>query len=408
MTACSRVSNLRLTGMPNIAVASAHELEDATVLNGAAISYRQAPAYALVFVVGGVCAKALPSLGALRSFTVVHMTTPQFSFESLPAVPEHFLIPGFAIAIATLALILLFRNFSIQKVAPDFSWPWSLNDIAGPSRDDKNADAQKAKSVDRVREGLEKQLSELVVTVSCYLEANSAQSAGFEKVQASLASANTVEQVQAVVEVLISSSAQGQRDAEALRGSLKEAQAQTAALRQRLIKVEKLASLDGLTLLPNRRYFQEFLREAVEESHSDYTPLCVIMADIDHFKKVNDKFGHPTGDAVLKQFADVMSRSVRPTDFVARYGGEEFILVLKTTPMGNALQVAERIRTSIRSAAWKDPKTGTDVGDVTASFGIAEIIDGETADHLVERADKKLYLAKKNGRNRVEIDTAHQ
>ena len=378
------------------------------MLNGAAISYRQASAYILVFVIGGVCAKALPSLDALRLFAVVHMATPQFSFEYIPVVPEHFLIPGFAIAIATLALLLIFRNFSIQKFPPGFPGPWSFNDIASPFRDGKNSDAPKAKTVDRAREGLEKQLSELVIIVSRYLEANSAHSAAFEKVQASLASANTVEKVQAVVDVLISSSAQGQLDAEALRGSLKAAQAQTTALRQQLVRVEKLASLDGLTSLPNRRYFQEFLHEAVKESHSDYTPLCVIMADIDHFKKVNDKFGHPTGDAVLRQFADVMSRSLRSTDFVARYGGEEFILVLKTTPMGNALQVAERIRTSIRSAAWKDPKTGSDIGNITASFGVAEIIDGETADHLVERADKKLYLAKKNGRNRVEIDTAHQ
>ena len=132
------------------------------------------------------------------------------------------------------------------------------------------------------------------------------------------------------------------------------------------------------------------------------------MADIDHFKRINDKFGHPTGDAVLKQFARILSSSVRPTDMVARYGGEEFVLILKKTPMGNAVQVAERIRGNILVSKWNDPNTNVDIGALTASFGIAEINDHETAKGIVERADQRLYVAKNNGRNRVEICKPNQ
>lgn len=248
----------------------------------------------------------------------------------------------------------------------------------------------------------------MLQTVSKYLESSSAQSEQFAAIQERLASADTVEKLQAVVEVLMTNSLQGQRDAEELRTNLKDAQTQTVALQTKLVKAEKLASLDALTSLPNRRSFEAFLEKAVEESHSDYTPLCVIMADIDHFKRINDKFGHPTGDAVLKQFARILSSSVRPTDMVARYGGEEFVLILKKTPMGNAVQVAERIRGNILVSKWNDPNTNVDIGALTASFGIAEINDHETAKGIVERADQRLYVAKNNGRNRVEICKPNQ
>jgi PleD family two-component response regulator len=131
--------------------------------------------------------------------------------------------------------------------------------------------------------------------------------------------------------------------AEALRSNLNEAQAQAAFLRQRLVQAEQLALLDGLTSLPNHRHFQQLIEEAVSEAHASYTPLCILMADIVYFKKINDSFGHPTGDAVLKQFAEIMAKSVRATDLVARYGGKEFALekgrrwaTLSTLPSGSA------------------------------------------------------------------------
>lgn len=258
--------------------------------------------------------------------------------------------------------------------------------------------------IEGVRDGLDQQLSDLVNIVGRYLETVSKQSDTFQTVQAGLSADGTVEQIRSIVEILVSLSAEGQSEAEALRAELKDAQTQALTLRRKLVKVEKLATLDPLTSLPNRRHFDEYIDAAVTESHDDFTPLSVVMIDIDHFKRINDSFGHPTGDAVLKQMASLIAKSVRSNDLVARFGGEEFVLVLKKTAKGDARQIAERIRTNILAENWVNPKSNAGLGKVTASFGIAEIIDNEEPDGLVARADKQLYSAKKLGRNRVEMD----
>lgn len=375
-------------------------------------SWQQGLTYLLTFLVGGIVAKVLPLPNAILPVGIE--TLPEqpnwstgISFDMLPTFSPDRVNSEMAVVAGSVILLLALIGLSSKYLAR-MSPVQAIGGLFSATDEPAKATANSAQNVDVVREGLEKQLSALLTTVSRYLETSTAQSEEFGAIKERLASADTVEKIQAVVEVLMDSSLKGQKDAEALRTDLKEAQTQTVALQQRLVKAEKLAAVDALTSLPNRRSFQEFLDKAVEESHADYTPLCVIMADIDHFKRINDKFGHPAGDAVLKQFARIVSSSVRPADMVARYGGEEFVLILKKTPMGNAVQVAERIRGNIVAATWADPNTNIDIGGLTASFGIAEIIDGETAKSIVERADQRLYAAKKNGRNRVEICTVHR
>lgn len=370
-------------------------------------SWQQGFAYALTFLVGGIVAKALPFPSLGQSISVDPNWSPTVSFDALPTLSPgavNLNVAMIAAGVALLIAIVALSSKAFSRAASEDAAEVSPTALAEPAK----AAAAASQNVDAVRDGLEKQLSQLLQTVSRYLETSSAQSEQFTAIQERLASADTVEKLQAVVEVLMTNSLQGQRDAEELRSNLKDAQTQTLSLQTKLVKAEKLASLDALTALPNRRSFEAFLEKAVEESHSDYTPLCVIMADIDHFKKINDKFGHPTGDAMLKQFARIMQSSVRPTDMVARYGGEEFVLVLKKTPMGNARQIAERIRGNVLVSKWIDPNTNVDIGGLTASFGIAEINDNETAKDIVERADQRLYVAKNNGRNRVEICKPNQ
>ena len=260
--------------------------------------------------------------------------------------------------------------------------------------------------VSRISEGLEEQLNRLVDTVGHYIDASHIQSASYESAKASLESANTVEKIETIVAVLMEASARGQSDVERLRSSLNEAKAQAVELRDRLEKTEQLVSLDPLTELPNRRHLDAFLSDAIKEAHSSYLPLSIVMADIDHFKRLNDTYGHQTGDCVLKKFSKLLKSGVRSTDLVARYGGEEFIIVLKRSPVGTGFEVAESIRAMIASSKWVEPNTGKDIGRITASFGVAEIEDDESAAEFIERADKQLYVAKKNGRNRVNV--AHQ
>lgn len=369
-------------------------------------SWQQGLAYVLTFLVGGIVARSLPLPSIADGIHVETPWSPSIAFDALPTFSPSVVnndVAMIAAGIALMIAIVALSSKALNRAAPTELNGTATLDVVEPPKA-----APAAQNVDIVREGLEKQLSQLLQTVSKYLESSSAQSEQFKAITERLASADTVEKLQAVVEVLMTNSLQGQRDAEELKSSLKEAQTQTVALQTKLVKAEKLASLDALTSLPNRRSFEAFLEKAVEESHTDYTPLCVIMADIDHFKRINDKFGHPTGDAVLKQFARILSSSVRPTDMVARYGGEEFVLILKKTPMGNAVQVAERIRGNILVSKWIDPNSNVDIGALTASFGIAEIVDHETAKGIVERADQRLYVAKNNGRNRVEICKPNQ
>ena len=126
------------------------------------------------------------------------------------------------------------------------------------------------------------------------------------------------------------------------------------------------------------------------------TLLGVIMLDIDHFKQINDTHGHLTGDRVLVELAGIIRSQLRSTDIVGRWGGEEFLVIFHGTSLAVMTEVAEKLRVAIAEAAF--PKVGT----ATASFGLTVYLPGDTAESLVDRADKALYKAKSGGRNRVE------
>jgi two-component system, cell cycle response regulator len=127
------------------------------------------------------------------------------------------------------------------------------------------------------------------------------------------------------------------------------------------------------------------------------------MTDIDFFRDFNSKYGHPTGDWVLREAADLMKEIVREGDIIARYGGEEFVVLLPMTGINGAKEFAERLREQVEQRTWENPSYGK--LNITISFGVAVFpaIGIETADHLVAYADKALYKAKNNGRNRVEV-----
>jgi len=156
-----------------------------------------------------------------------------------------------------------------------------------------------------------------------------------------------------------------------------------------------LATTDGLTGLKNHRAFQERLRGDCETAERHQTPLSLLLLDVDHFKQFNDAFGHPAGDAVLKQVARLLEHTMRDCDFVARYGGEEFVVILPQTDQAGALRAAERCRIAIENAAW-------DCRPVTANFGAATLsLDCTGSDALIAAADQALYAAKFHGRNLV-------
>lgn len=164
-------------------------------------------------------------------------------------------------------------------------------------------------------------------------------------------------------------------------------------------RVARMATTDGLTGLYNHRYFQERLSERIEEARRHPTRHSLVLVDIDHFKKVNDTYGHPVGDEVLKRLAILLKESVRTIDLAARYGGEEFVLLLANTDRKGALQLAERVRKEAKKLKFE-----TDEAEfsITLSMGVATFPDdARTKESLIENADEALYYAKEHGRNKV-------
>ena len=167
-----------------------------------------------------------------------------------------------------------------------------------------------------------------------------------------------------------------------------------------LDSVHQNALRDGLTGLLTHRAFQDRLETALLEASRYHKPAALIMADIDHFKSVNDSHGHPAGDAVLQGFAHVLDRNLRDVDVVSRYGGEEFVILLYETGYAEALETAERIRRDLDEQPF-DIGGGATLS-VTASFGVSSFPDDATSgQQLLRQADQRLYAAKHGGRNRV-------
>lgn len=176
-------------------------------------------------------------------------------------------------------------------------------------------------------------------------------------------------------------------------------------LSKNIEQIREQATTDLLTGIKNRRYLVTvFTEEArlVDENGGD---LCLIMADIDHFKRINDSYGHLMGDKVLKTTAEVLKDSVKGRDHVVRYGGEEFVILLPDTPLTGALILADKICSYFKNLNWKRKDTSQFIGPVHLSFGVARYRTDESLETLILRADKALYQSKRAGRCRVTCET---
>lgn len=188
-----------------------------------------------------------------------------------------------------------------------------------------------------------------------------------------------------------------------LRKKIKETEERTQRLRdanrtlyEKSLVFEELAFTDPLTRTRNRHEINEWLAEVTTHSIVNNISFSMIFIDIDHFKQVNDKYGHRLGDEVLRRFASLINKRVRKSDVFARWGGEEFVIFCPATPLGATAELAESIRECIDNAVWDNGMK------ITCSLGVAEL-ENEDYSNFIERADKALMKAKERGRNRVEI-----
>lgn len=208
--------------------------------------------------------------------------------------------------------------------------------------------------------------------------------------------ASEPESLNALLRRLVLETLEVSRRSEAAARNLSETSRKTRELQNELAEARLLASTDPLTNLANRRHFDEALRDHLAERR----PAALVMLDLDHFKAVNDTHGHPAGDLVLRQVAEIMTECAPEGSVVGRFGGEEFSMLLRFGALREAVAVAERIRARIAQSSVLLSQTGQRVS-ITASMGVAIGGPGELPGQLIERADAALYEAKRGGRNRV-------
>ena len=185
------------------------------------------------------------------------------------------------------------------------------------------------------------------------------------------------------------------RDLGERRRMANELRRRNEALEEANATIRRLMNQDSLTKLANRRGLEETLERAISFARRAAQTLCLVLCDIDHFKVINDTFGHVAGDEVLASFARLLGNSCRREDTAARFGGEEFVLLLPNTPLDRAVEIAERIRGNMDRIELEGDTT------LTASFGVAECRIDDTSESLIGRADEALYSAKEAGRDKV-------
>ncbi len=192
-----------------------------------------------------------------------------------------------------------------------------------------------------------------------------------------------------------------EKSSEILEKKLRHTNEQVEMLEEKLKEVQQHATVDPLTNLFNRRAFKERLAQQMDRTMQEGGDLSLAIIDIDHFKRVNDTFGHLTGDDLLRIIAKTLKDFVKGKDLVCRYGGEEFVVLLPDTPLIGAITVTETIRKHFSQMSWKQKSTGLSMGKVTLSAGVALFRPGETMESFIQRADVALYQSKKRGRDRV-------
>ena len=207
----------------------------------------------------------------------------------------------------------------------------------------------------------------------------------------------SIEEVMNLIRQLVSESQDIRHSTRFLGNQLKNACEEISRLHNQLSEVQKDARFDSLSGLYNRRSFNDDLLSLVHAQQA----MSLILLDVDHFKSYNDDFGHLFGDAIIRSLAKRIQTSCREGITAYRFGGEEFALILPHKSLRSARQFADSLRRSIEKLYVRDRRTGQQVGNITASFGVVEYQPIESADDLVDRADKLLYEAKNLGRNRV-------
>ncbi len=248
---------------------------------------------------------------------------------------------------------------------------------------------------------IEKQIDGAMKIIQQGVQNSDEFGASLNKANEALPDANSADTLATLVSDLMADNKRMAETTRELKQGLIESQQQIATLNKELEEVQSQSLRDPLTSVANRRAFDERLEREVRAAEETGETLCLAMADIDHFKKVNDTYGHQVGDAVLQQFASIVTQNIKGQDMVARYGGEEFAIILPETDLFAAYNLLVKIKYNFKSSETPIEGTLKTIKDVTASFGLVRFEPGMTPREMIEQADHFLYEAKNTGRDRV-------
>jgi len=216
-----------------------------------------------------------------------------------------------------------------------------------------------------------------------------------------MSSSTNPENMKEVIEGLVAASRQMEEKTRTLEQQLQKSNEEVSQLTESLAEISREAKTDQLTGIANRKAFDETLRAALEHARTEGEPLSLLLADIDHFKKFNDTWGHQTGDQVLRLVAHCLKTNVKGRDTAARYGGEEFAVILPKTTLDDAKLLADQLRHAVEAKRVIKKTTGESLGTITVSLGASLFTENDTIEDLIQRADACLYAAKRGGRNQV-------
>jgi diguanylate cyclase len=216
-----------------------------------------------------------------------------------------------------------------------------------------------------------------------------------------VARSSSSEEVGRLLSSIVGETGRMQEHVQRLEALLLESSTRIEDLRRDLQLAWREARTDGLTGLANRKHFDLAIRTAAAQALEQDVPVCLLMADVDHFKTFNDEHGHVMGDHVLRLVASILRGNVKGKDLLARYGGEEFALILPATQLHDAATLANQLRESVAARHVQLKQSGQSLGRVTMSFGVTAYVANEPVGDWISRADEALYQAKRAGRNRV-------
>ena len=263
------------------------------------------------------------------------------------------------------------------------------------------APADASAKVEKLGARIADELGQVAAMIEAAKVAASDYSANLTDVSERLESVNDSEDLRAIIEKLLIATKEIKASHLKRHRQLQALGDEVGQLRRDLETIRTESLTDALTALGNRKFFHTALAKSVTECHADKAPLALLLADVDDFKKINDRFGHVVGDQVLRFVASTLKANITGKDIAARYGGEEFAVIMPGTPLRAAIEVANQMRLAVMKGELVKRSTGEKHTRVTISIGVSAVHNRTSPQALIEAADLCLYAAKRSGRNCV-------